>query len=81
MADASAPTPRMNVGPSGSLAGGVGIASVIAFFWNWYAVSIWGAPKMELETAGAVALVFTPVVHYVVGWLPMPPARNRRVEQ
>ena len=31
---ADTPAPRMNVGPSGSLAGGVGIASVIAFFWN-----------------------------------------------
>lgn len=80
MADtpAPAPTPRMNVGPSGSLAGGVGIATVVAYFWNWYAVANWGAPAMTLETAGAVAIVLTPIVHYVTGWLPMPPARQRR---
>ncbi len=77
----SGPTQTMNVGPTGQLAGGIGFAGVISFGYDW--LLHWinqapPAPEMDMGTATSIALLLVPVVHYCVGWLPMPPARNRR---
>lgn len=82
------PRATMNISSSTqtAVAGGLGSAGVVVFLWNWYVLPE-GAPppSMDIGTATAIALMMAPligvvewVIKYVAGWLPMPPARNRR---
>ena len=70
----------MNLGGSAlGAAGGGGAACVISYFWNWIAVRDWGAPPMDISDATALATLIAPVIAWLIGFLPMPKVRNRRV--
>lgn len=61
------------VSASGASASGLGSGVLIIWAWNGWAVPA-GAPEMDPEVAGAVAMVSMAAANYLVSFLPKPPS-------
>lgn len=87
MADTIAPAPTASVAPpgratmtitgSGAATGGSS-SVIISWVWNTFFAPKYSLPPMGVETAVAMGVLLTPIFSYILGWFPMPPARNRR---